>query len=56
MQHIIYADIEFLIKKTDGCANNPQNSSPTKIGDDIPYGKNTVYIAEKTVWKSFVNL
>ena len=26
MPYIIYADIEFLIKKIDGCANNSENS------------------------------
>ena len=31
MPYIIYADIESLIKKIDGCANNPENSSTTKI-------------------------
>ena len=36
MQYIIYADIEFLIKKIDRCANNPENSSTTKIGEHIP--------------------
>ena len=28
---IIYADIESLIKKINGCANNAENSSATKI-------------------------
>ena len=32
MPYIIYADIEFLIKKIDGCASNPENVSTTKIG------------------------
>ena len=32
----IYADLECLIKKTDGCKNNPENSSTTKIGEHIP--------------------
>ena len=32
MPYIIYADIEFLIRKLDGCANNPENFSTTKIG------------------------
>ena len=36
MPHIIYAVIEYLIKKVDGCANNPENSSATKIGGHIP--------------------
>ena len=38
MPYIIYADIESLIRKIDGCANNPENSSTTKIGDHIPCG------------------
>ena len=29
---IIYADIESLIKKIDGCANNPENFSTTILG------------------------
>ena len=33
---IIYADLESLIKKIDGCANNPEKSSTTKIGEQIP--------------------
>ena len=36
MQYIIYADIESLIRKRDGCANNPEKSSTTKIGEHIP--------------------
>ena len=36
MPYIIYADIESLIKKTDGCANNPEKSSTTKITEHIP--------------------
>ena len=38
MPYIIFADIETLIKKIDGCANNPENSSTTKIGEHIPCG------------------
>ena len=34
--YIVYADIESLIKKIYGCANNPENSSTTKIGEHIP--------------------
>ena len=62
MPYIIYADIEFLIKKIDGYANNPENSSTTKIGEHIPCGyslsaiwgfdlieKNIFYIVEKLV-------
>ena len=45
MLYVIYADIEFLFKKIDGCANNPQNSSTTKIGEHIPCGYST-----STIW------
>ena len=31
MPFIVYADLESLIKKIDGCAINPENSSATKI-------------------------
>ena len=31
MSSIIYAELETLIKKTDGCVNNPENSSTTEI-------------------------
>ena len=37
MPYIIYADIESLIKKTDGCVNNPEISSSAKIGKNFPY-------------------
>ena len=33
MPNIIYAAIESLILKTDGCANNPEKSSTAKIGE-----------------------
>ena len=33
MPDITYADIEFWTKKVDGRANNPENSSTTKIGE-----------------------
>ena len=44
MPYIIYADIESLIKKIDGCANNPENSSTIKIGEHIPcrYSMSTI--------------
>ena len=35
---ITYADLECLIKKMDGCENNPQNSLTTKVGERIPSG------------------
>ena len=33
---IIYADLECLIEKIDGCKNNPENSSTTKVSEHIP--------------------
>ena len=45
MQYIIYADIESLIKKIGGCANNPENSSTAKIGEHIPCGNSM-----STIW------
>ena len=35
---IIYADLEFLIEKIDGCKNNPENSFTTKVGENILSG------------------
>ena len=45
MPYIIYADIESLIKKIDGCANNPENFSTAKIGEHIPcrYSMSTIW-------------
>ena len=45
MLYIINADIESLIKKIDRCANNPENSSTTKIGEHIPcrYSMSTIW-------------
>ena len=34
MPYIIHVDLESLIKKIDGCANNLENSS-TKIGEHV---------------------
>ena len=45
MPYIIYADIESLIRKIDGCANNPEKSSTTKIGEHIPCG-----YSMSTIW------
>ena len=64
MPYNIYAEIESLVKKVDGCANEPENSSTTKIDEHIPYGYlmstiwdlSILYIVGKTVWKSFVLL
>ena len=38
MPYIIHADIESLIRKIGGCANNPEKSSTTKIDEHIPCG------------------
>ena len=35
---INYADLEGLIKKIDGCKNNPENSSTTNVSEHIPSG------------------
>ena len=42
--YIIYIDIKSLIRKIDGCGNNPEKSSTTKIGEYIPCGYST------TIW------
>ena len=43
--YIIYADTESLIRKIDRCANNPEKSSKTKIGQHIPceYSMSTIW-------------
>ena len=33
---IIYADLECIIEKIDGCKNNPKNLSATKVTEHIP--------------------
>ena len=38
MTYNIYVDIESLFRKIDGCANIPEDSSPTKIGKHVPFG------------------
>ena len=35
---LIYADLECIIEKIDGCRNNPENSSTTKLSKHIPSG------------------
>ena len=40
-----YADIESLIRKIDGCANNPEIFSATKEGEHILCGYSTL-----TIW------
>ena len=33
---IIYADLECIIEKVDGCKNNPKNSLTTKVSEHVP--------------------
>ena len=33
---VIYADLECLVEKTDGCKNNSKNSFLIKVGKHIP--------------------
>ena len=33
---IIYADLECITEKVDGCKNNPENLSTTKVSKHIP--------------------
>ena len=56
MSYVINADIESLITKTDGCANNPENSSTTKIGEHIPcgYSMSTVLVFDNIENKHFL--
>ena len=35
---IIYAHLESLIEKMDGCENNPEIPSTTKVSEHIPLG------------------
>ena len=32
---IVYEDLKYIIGKTDGCKNGPENSSTTKVSDYI---------------------
>ena len=45
MLYIVYADPEPLIKKIDGCANNPKTSLTTELGKHIPCGHSM-----STIW------
>ena len=38
MPYFTYVDIGLLIRKTDGCVNNPEKSSTMKIDEHIPCG------------------
>ena len=65
----IYADLESLIKRVDGCKNNPKTSSTAKVVEHIPssYSLSTILLSEayiisiicievKIVWKKFKSL
>ena len=41
----IYADLECIMEKIDGCKNNPGNSSTTKVSKHIPSG-----FSMSTIW------
>ena len=45
MSYIIYTDMESLIEKIGGYANNSESSSPVKISEHIPCGYSI-----STVW------
>ena len=45
MSYNIYANIESLIEKINGCIDNPGNSSTTKIGEHIP-----CWSSMSTIW------
>ena len=65
---IFYTDHKPVIEKIDGCKNNPENSSTTKVSEHIPSFfsisvissfksvKNKHDVEVKIVWKSFLNL
>ena len=35
---VMYVDLKYIIEKIDGCKNNPENSSTTKVSKHIPSG------------------
>ena len=41
---IVYEDLECIIEKTDGCKNNPEDSSTAKVKEHIPscFSKSTI--------------
>ena len=57
MPNIIYAAIESSIKKKNGCANNPENFSTTKIGEHIPcgYSMSTIWAFHDIENKQFIS-
>ena len=49
---IIYADLECLMEKTDGCKNNPEHSSITKVSEHIP---SSFSMSTISLWRSIEN-
>ena len=51
--YIIFADLEFLIKKIDGCGNNPEKSSATNKGVHVPcrYSMSAIWIFDNIEYK-----
>ena len=47
---VIYANLEYLTENIDGCKNNPENSSTTKVGEHIPWS-----FSMSTIW-SYKNI
>ena len=35
---IIYTDLEYIMESIDGCENNPENTSITKVSKHFPSG------------------
>ena len=46
---IIYTNLECIIEKIDGCKNNPENLSTTKVSKHIPSGFSLFTISSFTV-------
>ena len=49
---IIYADLECIIEKIDGCKNNSENLSTTKISKHIPsaFSMSTIVVVMSATW------
>ena len=49
---IIYADLECIIEKIDGCKNNSENLSTTKISEHIPsaFSMSTIVVVMSGTW------
>ena len=47
MSYITFSHHKFLIKKTDGCKNNPEKSSKIKIDEHIQCQLHEILIVQK---------